>query len=123
MTLDGASVEILSGILRGDPGICLASTHNTGGGLPTIAPFCHIPSEEIALYARIHGLEGGSPLETEDDDSLRADVKRLLDEYTSRHPAAPHAVLNLCDSLREEVQVTHGKESHPGTEQLMMKRR
>ncbi len=123
MTLDEASVELLSDILRGDPETCLTGAHDTGGGLPTVAPFCHIPSEEIALYARIHGLAGGCPLERGNGDPLNADVKRLLGEYTRRHPAAPHAVLNLCDSLRAAGQATPDDGAHSGTEQLMKKRR
>lgn len=122
-TLNEASVEILSGILRGDPETCLTGAHDTGGGLPTVAPFCHIPSEEIALYARIHGLAGERPPETGNDYSLSADVKRLLGEYTSRHPAAPHAILNLCESLRAAGQAIHGGGAPLDTEQLMKKRR
>ncbi|MFA5003605.1 MAG: hypothetical protein WC502_11600, partial [Methanolinea sp.] len=122
-TLDEMSVEILSGILRGDPRACLPGTDDTGETLPTIAPFCYIPSEEIARYARIHDLEGRSPLETGDDDSRYSDIKRLLGEYTSRHPAAPYAIINLCDSLKTAGWITSYDGTHPDTEQLMKKSR
>lgn len=118
-TLDDASVEILSGILQGDPVTCMSGAEDTGGGLPTVAPFGHIPSEEIALYARIHNLADRCPVEREEDDTLSSDVKNLLGEYTRHHPAAPHAIINLCDSLMAAGLTTPDSRTPSGTEQLM----
>jgi len=95
-TLEDAAASGLMDILRGNPG---RRDDNANCTLPLITPFCHIPAEEIATYARIHGLTGtGHPLPQE-NDRLLTDVKAMLIDYSRRHPAAPHAVLNLCESL------------------------
>ena len=99
-SLEAAAVSILSGILRGDVELCFAGATLASGGIPVIAPFCHIPAGEIATYARIHGIEGSGGSPRQEKDLLYADVQILLADYTSRHPAAPHAVLNLCEAAR-----------------------
>jgi len=98
-TLETTSASILADILRGDTERCTS----TGPALSTIpliiTPFCHIPAEEIATYATIHALRGTVPVPG-DGDSLFGEVQLLLAAYSQRHPAAPHAILNLCDTLR-----------------------
>lgn len=99
LTLEDRAAATLTAILRGDAARCFSRTEKTPGGIPVITPFCHIPGEEVALYARIHGVTGEHPAPLQECDPLFSDVRALLADYTSRHPAAPHAVINLAESL------------------------
>lgn len=98
-TLEDCSAAFLAGILRGEPVGCSRGGQEETGTLSVIAPFCHIPSCEIALYSRIHGLGESSVPAAQENDSLYMDVKNLLGAYACRHPAAPHAILNLGEML------------------------
>lgn len=112
-TLEDCSAMILSGILLGEPMTEFRGRPEQTGTLPVIAPFCHIPSSEIALYSRIHGLgESGVPAARE-NDTLNKDVKNLLGAYAHRHPAAPHAILNLGKMLAAAARETDaGRNKH-----------
>jgi len=112
-TLEDCSAAILAGILRGEPMTCFCKRPEETGALPVIAPFCHIPSCEIALYSHIHGLEKSGVPAAREDDSLYADVKNLLEAYAQHHPAAPHAILNLGEMLSAAVRETDaGQNKH-----------
>jgi tRNA(Ile)-lysidine synthase TilS/MesJ len=98
-TLEDAAASALTSILRGrvEPGT--GHDSEAGDNLPQFAPFGHIPAEEIAVYARLCGVGGDVQAGGNKDDRLYADVDGMLADYASRHPAAPHAVLNLWESL------------------------
>ncbi|MCK9580912.1 MAG: hypothetical protein M0Q92_10765 [Methanoregula sp.] len=98
-TLEDAAAVALTAILRGDAETCFLNAHSTDTGLPLITPFCHIPAEEVATYARINGLDGERDAPLPEDETLDSDVRAMMADYSHRHPAAPHAVLNLCESL------------------------
>jgi hypothetical protein len=93
-SLEEASASVLVPILRGEAELCFT----TNSPVPLITPFAHIPAAEIAAYAQIHGIGGESP-QLMEKDPLSADVKTMLDQYSRCHPAAPHAVLSLGESL------------------------
>lgn len=99
-SLEEAAVSILAEILQGKCGQCFAGALLVPGRIPVISPFCHIPAGEIMAYARIHGIEGSGESPRQENDHLYSDVQILLADYTGRHPAAPHAVLNLCEAVR-----------------------
>lgn len=103
------SASLLTSILKGDAEQCFADIATHEGDLPLINPFCHIPSEEVALYARIHGIAGEIVKNVRENDLLFTDVKAMLTDYTSRHPATPHAILNLCETLKQT-----GRPFNPG---------
>ena len=109
-TLEDCSAAILAGILRGEPITGIRGRPEETGTLPVIAPFCHIPSCEITLYSRIHGLEEITVPVARENDSLYADVKTLLGAYTLRHPATPHAILNLGEMF-SAAQVTDSEQN------------
>lgn len=121
-TLEETSTAILTSILQGNPVACLYGSHNENFPLPIVTPFCQIPADEIALYTQIQKLGVSRPPHCADDSTLYAEVGSLLTDYTSRHPAAPHAILNLCEALG--VSGKGGAESgtRTGTEQLKKKR-
>jgi hypothetical protein len=110
-TLEDRSAAILAGILRGEPMTGIRGRPEETETRPAIAPFCHIPSCEIALYSRIHGLEEGTVPAARENDSLYEDVKILLGAYILRHPAAPHAILNLGEMLSAVAQETDARQN------------
>jgi hypothetical protein len=99
LSLEDRAAATLTAVLQGDAARCFFRPGKTPGGIPVITPFCHIPAEEIALYARLHGISGDPPAPVQGNDPLFSDVLTLLADYTSRHPAAPHAIINLAESL------------------------
>ncbi|PKG33418.1 hypothetical protein [Methanoregula sp.] len=111
-TLEDCSAAILAGIFRGEPMTGIRARPEETGTLPVIAPFCHIPSSEIALYSQIHGLEAGTVPAAQENDSLYEDVKTLLGAYTLRHPAAPHAILNLGEMISAAQEPDTGQHTH-----------
>jgi hypothetical protein len=102
-TLEDAAAVALTAILRGDTETCFVKA--TGTRLPLITPFGHIPADEVATYARIHGLDGERDAPSPEDDSFESDVRAMLANYSLHHPATPYAVLNLCESLAACGQV------------------
>ena len=99
-TLEDAATSVLASVLRGKPGQQILSERvGDGPTVPVIVPFSHIPAEEIVLYGRLHGIAGDVPAVPKGSDPFLSDVKLLLADYSGRHPATPHAVLNLGESL------------------------
>jgi hypothetical protein len=95
-TLENAAASALTLILRGNIGV------TTGRGpddIPRITPFSHIPAEEIAAYARVCGVAGVAVTAGNENDPFLYDVKSMIAGYSSRHPATPHAILNLSESF------------------------
>jgi hypothetical protein len=99
ISLEEAAARALITILQGRAGTDLPGAPQGCAGVPVIAPFSRIPAGEIALYARVHGIGGGGEFPEQENDPLYTDTKALLADYSRRHPAAPHAILNLCESL------------------------
>lgn len=100
-TLDDTALFILTKLLDGGiPGnekeaIC---------GQQAITPFMHIPARETDLYLdMLHPDIGGIPSGGNSRDGrgqgLRADVKILLDDYSTRHPSTKFALVNLGEAL------------------------
>ncbi|MDD5143256.1 hypothetical protein [Methanoregula sp.] len=113
ITLEDSSAAILTGILRGEPITGIHGGGENAGTLPVIAPFCHIPSCEIALYSQIFGLDESKMPAAQENDTLYDDVKNLLGAYAQRHPAAPHAILNLGEMLAAAARETDaGQNKH-----------
>jgi tRNA(Ile)-lysidine synthase TilS/MesJ len=100
-TLEDAAASALAMILRGNLETCNGHGLPALHGLSWIAPFSHIPAEEIATYARLCGVEGEQRTDGKESNPLFSEVKAMLADYSSRHPAAPHAVLTLYESLAQ----------------------
>jgi tRNA(Ile)-lysidine synthase TilS/MesJ len=103
ISLDEIAVSVLGEILRGLPGP-EARDHgeqrrDKGGQVPCIYPFSVIPAEEIVLYARLQGVGSDSSPPGDSQGRFHAEVKTLLDEYNSQHPATKYAVANLGHQL------------------------
>jgi hypothetical protein len=95
-TLEDAAASTLATILRGD--IDVTAGHTTDN-IPRITPFSHIPAEEIAVYARVCGVAGEPGTTGNENDPFLYDVKSMLTGYSGRHPAAPHAIMNLSKTI------------------------
>lgn len=98
-SLDDESAAVLTAFLRGEPAGILAGDGGCGG-IPLIHPFIAISDREIACYAGILGIRGGSPACHEDKTGLGADVRAMLGAYTGRHPAARYSLVHLADEIR-----------------------
>ena len=110
--LEDAASYILTTILQGNAERFFEADTKTKGGLPLITPFCHIPADEITLYAHIHELDGDGIASTRANTHLDTEVKTMLNDYSHRHPAAPYAILNLCESLERTGLVAEERETH-----------
>lgn len=97
--LEDAAASALAGILQGEADACFPGTSHIQGRIQEIAPFCHIPAREIDQYSQIFGLGGDTGVLPQETNPLSTDVKAMLTDYSRRHPAAPYAVLNLCEAL------------------------
>ncbi|NYT06544.1 MAG: adenine nucleotide alpha hydrolase family protein, partial [Methanomicrobiales archaeon] len=97
--LDDEAQSVLMNVLRGDADRLVRPRSLVEGLIPRIRPFQVIPEREVALYARLHvpiALEQGCPYS---HNALRADVRRMLNDYSYRHPATRYALLNLGEEL------------------------
>lgn len=100
-TLEDAAALVLAAILHGYRDAPLRTGKDTGP-LPRITPFTHIPAEEIVLYGRLRGIADEGPPATQGPDPFLCEVKSLLKDYSLKHPATPHAVLNLGELLEPQ---------------------
>ena len=102
--LDDEAQSVLMNVLRGDPYRLTRPVREVAGLVPRIKPFMYIPEREVALYAFLH-VEGfdlaGCPYAV---GALRGDVRGLLDDYASRHPATKYSVVNLGEALRNPAK-------------------
>jgi len=99
-TLEDAATSVLASVLRGRPGLeVVPERAEDRPALPVIVPFGHIPAEEIILYGRLHGIYGEVASAPQGSDPFLSDVRSVLADYSGRHPATFHAVLNLGESL------------------------
>jgi hypothetical protein len=98
-TLEDAAASALADVLQGNVKRHITHSDDGASTLPLITPISHIPAEEIAVYARVHGITEEKLPCPQENDPLYTEVKAMLIDYSKRHPAAPHAVLNLSESL------------------------
>jgi hypothetical protein len=98
-TLEDAVASAFADILQGNGGRHIPHSDDGVSTLPLITPLSHIPSEEIAVYARVHGITEKKLPCPQEKDPFYTEVKAMLIDYSKRHPATPHAVLNLSESL------------------------
>lgn len=107
--LDDEAQSVLMNVLRGDAGRLTRPVREVAGMVPRIKPFIYIPEREVALYAFLH-VEGfdlaGCPYAV---GALRRDVRGILDDYTSRHPATKYSLVNLGETLRNPERLHKGE--------------
>jgi uncharacterized protein (TIGR00269 family) len=102
-TLDDEAEGVLMDMVRGDAESLLLRHRTIPGTVPWIRPFMYIPEPEVALYARIHLHHEGPGQERcpYTHDTLRGDIKTVLDDYTLRHPSARYSLARIGERLAE----------------------
>lgn len=106
LSLDDEAQSVMMSALRGDADRLTRPLREAEGTVPRIKPFMYIPEREVALYAFLH-VEGFDLADCPyAGDALRGDVRRILDDYTYRHPATKYSLVNLGEALRGAERVT-----------------
>ncbi|HWQ65319.1 MAG TPA: hypothetical protein VN372_00435 [Methanospirillum sp.] len=95
---DKVAIQVLYAIFLGDMGLL---THSRGSmDIPVMLPFREIPHDELAIYAKQHGVpDEGSGIASVGGKTLEGDIKELLIRFSSGHPSAPHALRRYADHL------------------------
>jgi tRNA(Ile)-lysidine synthase TilS/MesJ len=95
--------KVLSNIFQGNAN-GLMSERFPEYGLPYMKPLREIPSEELDIYATKYRQEGNyltDAIAESSDSPFDAAVRRMLADYSTRHPSAPHALRRYQDLLGE----------------------
>jgi tRNA(Ile)-lysidine synthase TilS/MesJ len=108
-SLDKEARSVLLSVLRGNPECLLGGPRPGAGGIPRIRPFLRIPAEEVALYSRLNIPGNGDSSCLHTRDQLENEVRRILDEYTTRHHAAPFSLVHLSEALQEQNALKPGE--------------
>lgn len=113
LTLDEVASSALTDILQGHVERYFSQDNDTIRALPRVTPFRHIPADEVATYARVFGITADAPYCGKGNDPVYEEVAAMLTDYSRRHPATPHAVLNLSESLartciKDDTVLPHG---------------
>ena len=69
------------------------------GFVTRIKPLREIPERETALYDMLNGIEYHNSVCPNSHDSLRADVKKFLNEMEEKYPGTKHNVLRHFDTI------------------------
>jgi len=97
--IEDAAVHVLEQVLAGRPDRLLSLPERVSGPVP-IRPFMYAPSEEIRLYSQmVTGSRTGPAAAQVFRNGSAGEVRRLLDDYTQRHPSAPYSLVSLCEQL------------------------
>jgi uncharacterized protein (TIGR00269 family) len=98
-TLDDGAVSVLKNILQGSTERLVGFERTGRGKIPRILPFISVPQKEVALYADLHFPECNQSCCPYKNDPLKRDVGKMLNDYTTRHPATKYALNNLRKNL------------------------
>ncbi len=97
--LDDEAGSVLRKVLRGEAARLMGPPRLGNGRIPLVRPFLRIPEQEVALYALLNipgfvqEVGPGTP------DPQENEIRRILAEYSNRHPAAPFSLVNLGETL------------------------
>jgi uncharacterized protein (TIGR00269 family) len=69
------------------------------GKIPRIRPFIAIPKKEVALYAALQIRGYDQSRCPYNNESFEKDVKKMLEDFTTRHPATGYALMSLKKNL------------------------
>jgi uncharacterized protein (TIGR00269 family) len=97
--LDDEAQSVLMNALRGDEARLIRGGEPDEEHVPRIKPFISIPEREVALYAHMHLVsfeQGRCPYS---HNALRADVRKILNWYSWRHPSTRYSLIRLGEGL------------------------
>ncbi|HUI39716.1 MAG TPA: tRNA lysidine(34) synthetase TilS [Methanothrix sp.] len=105
-SLDDEAQRILWNCLRGDiDGLLGVGRHNgcdACAGLAEIKPLRKVPEREIRLYSRMNDLVPADPASCSpfpEADASRIEVKRMLNDFDSRHPGTKYSLLQCIERV------------------------
>jgi tRNA(Ile)-lysidine synthase TilS/MesJ len=99
VTLEDVASGVLATFLRGRLETLPQAISEKYHAVPVICPFSAIPEAEAERYWDGLGYEIECPACSRIPDIFSGRVRTLLEDYTSRHPATYHALLNLGEQL------------------------
>jgi tRNA(Ile)-lysidine synthase TilS/MesJ len=99
--LDDVAHMVLADILKGDVGHLIHGQYPYITPIPYITPLMSLPQEEVSCYADLHCAGSDHLPRPFGQDSFENDVDTMLADYTGRHPAARHVLLNLRTRLAD----------------------
>jgi uncharacterized protein (TIGR00269 family) len=97
--LDDCAVSTTKNILQGSPDLIARSEHPVRGKIPRIRPFIAIPKKEVALYAALQIKGYDQSRCPYNNEPFENDVKKMLEDFTTRHPATGYALMSLRKNL------------------------
>lgn len=107
-SLDDEAQIVLWNCLRGDIdellGIGQPEEREAFAGLAEIKPLRKVPEREIRLYARMNDLDPEDPVSCSscsEADASRFEVKRMLNDFDSRHPGTKYSLLQCIERVVE----------------------
>jgi uncharacterized protein (TIGR00269 family) len=97
--LDDVAASVMKNILQGNSEILIHADRTSTSKIPIIRPFITIPKKEMALYATLHVMGYNKSRCPYKNKSFDKDIREMLDEFTTRHPATKYALMNLKKNL------------------------
>jgi uncharacterized protein (TIGR00269 family) len=101
-TLDSEAQTIMQSYLCGDVDRLFANQqqYRVMEMVPIVKPLRRVPEKEVALYATIHSLSpSGTCRCPYNEDSLRREVKKSLDDFDGKHPGTKYSLLRSMERL------------------------
>ena len=109
--LNDCGVSVMKNILRGEVDRVARPEHPGYRKIPRICPFVAVPKKEVALYADLH-INGYNQSQCPyHNEPFENDVRTMLDDFTTRHPATGYALLGLRNNL-EGTYCMHPDTAH-----------
>jgi tRNA(Ile)-lysidine synthase TilS/MesJ len=110
--LDDEAGSLLRKVLRGEAARLMGHPQLGNGRIPLVRPFLRIPEQEVALYALLNVPGFVQEEGPGTSDPQEKEIRRILAEYTNRHPAAPFSLVNLGEAL-SGMEDPESPELHP----------
>jgi uncharacterized protein (TIGR00269 family) len=97
--LDDSAASVLNTILRGNTDVAARSEQTRREKIPRIRPFISVPKKEVSLYAALHVKGYDRSRCPYHNDRFEEDVRVILENFTTRHPATGYALMSLKNHL------------------------
>jgi uncharacterized protein (TIGR00269 family) len=106
--IDDVAASVMKNILQGNSEILIHEDRINTRKIPIIRPFITIPKKEVALYATLHAIGYDKSRCPYKDNLFERDIREMLDEFTTRHPATKYALMNLKKKLTSACTTADG---------------
>jgi tRNA(Ile)-lysidine synthase TilS/MesJ len=99
VSLDDLAEDVLGQFLFGNAEQIVNPFRSEWNKIPLICPFITLPSEELDLYWRIEGTDFELPPGRSFNYTLKIETRKMIEDFSRRHPATKYAVLHLAETL------------------------